>query len=182
MASTVMAWKMAVVVMSIRLKTWVPRLPVPAEGVLPGDPALLVRGGAERQVGLAEQPVVGDDAVPGRVDTRKAGAHLPVHGDRGPGQDQRGEHDRVGAHDPLQRADPVPEIGADGLDGDVDHADVELHDRDPSEAATGPKLADVTGWIEQMHLGSTATADTFVPAARTGRNELLDAGDNAALA
>ena len=40
-------------------------LPVPAEGVLPGDPALLVRGGAQRQVCLAEQPMMGDHAVPG---------------------------------------------------------------------------------------------------------------------
>ena len=45
-----------------------------------------------------------------------------------------------------------------------------------------PKLADVTGRIEPVHLGSTATADTFVPVARTGRQELLDAGDNAAFA
>jgi hypothetical protein len=48
--------------------------------------------------------------------------------------------------------------------------------------SSGPKLAEVTGRIEQMHLGSTATADTFVPVARTGRQELLDAGDNAAFA
>ena len=47
-------------------------LPVPAEGVLPGDPALLVRGGAQRQVGLAEQPVVGDRRSPRRR-TRPAG-------------------------------------------------------------------------------------------------------------
>lgn len=33
-----------------------------------------------------------------------------------------------------------------------------------------------------MHCGSTATADTFVPVARSGRRELLDAGDNAAFA
>jgi hypothetical protein len=33
-----------------------------------------------------------------------------------------------------------------------------------------------------VHLGSTATADTFVPAARTGRQEPLDTGDNAAFA
>jgi hypothetical protein len=44
----------------------------------------------------------------------------------------------------------------------------------------GPKLADVTGRIEQIHLGSTAVADTFVPVARAGRQGLLDAGDNAA--
>ena len=47
----------------------------PAEGVLAGDPALLVRGGAQRQVGLAEQPVVGDHAVPGGAHVRQAGAH-----------------------------------------------------------------------------------------------------------
>jgi len=42
-------------------------LPVPAAGVLAGDAALLVRGGAERQVSLAEEPVPGDGAVPGGV-------------------------------------------------------------------------------------------------------------------
>ena len=79
------------------LTTWVPRLPansrLPPAGVLPGDPALLVRGGAERQVGLAEQPVVGDHAVAGRVDAGQAGPHRRVHADRaagaegGPGAD-----------------------------------------------------------------------------------------------
>ena len=33
-----------------------------------------------------------------------------------------------------------------------------------------------------MHCGSTATADAFVPVARSGRRELLDAADNAAFA
>jgi hypothetical protein len=33
-----------------------------------------------------------------------------------------------------------------------------------------------------MHCGSTATADTFVPVAWSGRRELLDAGYNAAFA
>jgi hypothetical protein len=33
-----------------------------------------------------------------------------------------------------------------------------------------------------MHCGSTATADAFVPVARSGRRKLLDAGDNAAFA
>ena len=60
-------------------------LPVPAEGVLPRDPALLVGGGAERQVGLAEQPVVGDHAVAGSEHVGEIGAHAPVHGDRAPG-------------------------------------------------------------------------------------------------
>jgi hypothetical protein len=46
----------------------------------------------------------------------------------------------------------------------------------------GMKLADVVGRIEAMRLGSTATADVFVPVARSGRQELLDAGDNAAFA
>jgi hypothetical protein len=36
--------------------------------------------------------------------------------------------------------------------------------------------------MHTMHCGSTATADTFVPVARSGRRELLDAGDNAAFA
>ena len=64
-------------------------LPVPAERVLAGDPALLVRGGAERQVGLAEQAVVGDDAVARRVDVRQAGPHAPVHRDRAPDAKRR---------------------------------------------------------------------------------------------
>ena len=36
--------------------------------------------------------------------------------------------------------------------------------------------------MHTMHCGSTATADAFVPVARSGRRELLDAGDNAAFA
>ena len=59
-------------------------LPVPAERVLAGHPALLVRGGAERQVRLAGEPVVGDDAVPRREDVRQIGPHAPVHRDRAP--------------------------------------------------------------------------------------------------
>ena len=75
------------------LTTWVPRLPansrLPAERVLARDAALLVRGGAERQVGLAEQPVMGDHAVPGGEHVGEIGPHAPVHGDRAPGP-QRG--------------------------------------------------------------------------------------------
>ena len=52
-------------------------LPAAAAGVLPGDAALLVGGGAERQVGLAEQPVVGDHAVAGGVDVRAARSASP---------------------------------------------------------------------------------------------------------
>jgi hypothetical protein len=44
----------------------------------------------------------------------------------------------------------------------------------------GRKLADMVGRIEPAHLGSTATVDTFIPAARSHRQELLDAGENAA--
>lgn len=36
--------------------------------------------------------------------------------------------------------------------------------------------------MHTMHCGSAATADAFVPVARSGRRELLDAGDNAAFA
>jgi hypothetical protein len=60
-------------------------LAVPAGGVLPGDPSLLVRGGSQGQVGLAEEPVVGDDAVPGGEDVRQAGAHHPVDVNRAAG-------------------------------------------------------------------------------------------------
>ena len=34
--------------------------------------------------------------------------------------------------------------------------------------------------MHTMHCGSTATADAFVPVARSGRRELHDAGDNTA--
>ena len=57
-------------------------LPVAAEGVLPGDPALLVRGGAQRQVGFAEQPVVGDHAVPGGEHIGQVCPHAAVDRDR----------------------------------------------------------------------------------------------------
>ena len=40
-------------------------MPSPPERILASDPALLMRGGAERQIGLAEQAVVRDDAVTG---------------------------------------------------------------------------------------------------------------------
>ena len=43
-----------------------------AEGVLACDASLLVRGGAEWEVGLAEESVVGDDAVSGREDVGQA--------------------------------------------------------------------------------------------------------------
>jgi hypothetical protein len=46
----------------------------------------------------------------------------------------------------------------------------------------GKKPADVVGRIEQMHLGSTATADAFALVTRSSRQELLDAGENAAFA
>jgi hypothetical protein len=89
------------------------KLPVPAEGVFPGDPALLVGDGAERQIGLAEQPVVGDHAVPGgehvRHDSegvahRVQQVHPIVGAERtGPGQaaDRGPDRDRAGADDEL---------------------------------------------------------------------------------
>lgn len=43
---------------------------VAADRVLARDAALLVGGGAQRQVGDAEQPVVGHDAVAGSPDVR----------------------------------------------------------------------------------------------------------------
>jgi hypothetical protein len=52
----------------------------------------------------------------------------------------------------------------------------------PGSPSPGRKLADVTGRIEQAHLGLTATVDTFVPTARSHRQDLLDAGENAAFA
>src|SRR5262249_54956955 len=57
--------------------------PVPAEGVLPGDPPLFVGGRAQRQVGFAEQAVVGDHAVPGGEHIPHVRPHLPVPRDRG---------------------------------------------------------------------------------------------------
>ena len=56
-----------------------------AEGVLAGDPALLVGGRSEREVAGAEEAVVGDHAVAGREDVGEVGAHLPVDDDRSPG-------------------------------------------------------------------------------------------------
>jgi hypothetical protein len=75
-------------------------LAAPAERVLAGDAALLVRGGAEREVGLPEQPVVGGDTVSGGEYVGQAGPHLPVHGDRAvaaEGGSGVGSQARVGA-------------------------------------------------------------------------------------
>ena len=55
-----------------------------AHRVLAGHPALLVGGGAQGQVGEAEEAVMGDHAVPGRVDVGQAGAHVLVHRDGAP--------------------------------------------------------------------------------------------------
>jgi len=57
-------------------------LPAAAQRVLSGDPALLVGGGAERQVSLAEQAMVGDHAVTGGEDVRQAASHTAVDGNR----------------------------------------------------------------------------------------------------
>ncbi len=53
-------------------------LPAAAERVLARDPALLVRGSSERQVGFAEQPVMGDHAVAGGEYVRQIGLHTAV--------------------------------------------------------------------------------------------------------
>ena len=55
-----------------------------AEGVLAGDPALLVGGCSEREVAVPEESVVGDHAVTGGEDVGEVGAHLPVDDDRSP--------------------------------------------------------------------------------------------------
>ena len=57
-------------------------LPVAAEGVLPGDPALLVRSGAQRQVRHPEQPVVSDHAVPSGENIGQVSVHAGVDRDR----------------------------------------------------------------------------------------------------
>ena len=91
-----------------------------AHDVVAGDPTLLVRCGAERQVtGLVEQPVVGVGAVAGRPDTVDAGAHLAVDRDRagsseleadfpgepGGGVDSRGDQDQPGPQPPTVEDD-----------------------------------------------------------------------------
>ena len=53
-----------------------------AERVFAGDASLLVRGRPERDVRLAEQPVMGDDTVAGCEDVGEVRAHLAVDGDR----------------------------------------------------------------------------------------------------
>ena len=99
-------------------------LPVAAERVLPGDPALLVRGGAQRQVRFAEQPVVGDHAVPGGEHIGQAGPHPAVDRDRaldaerGPGFGRQGG---VGAdadddQDHVGRPGHGRAVGCGGLD------------------------------------------------------------------
>lgn len=68
------------------MTTWVPRLSAnswaPPSAVLGGDAALLVRGGPEWEVGVAEQAVVGDGAVAGGEHVGQVGAHEAVDGYR----------------------------------------------------------------------------------------------------
>ena len=107
-----------------------------AEGVLSRDPALLVRGGAERQVGLAEQPVMGDHAVARGEHVGQVGPHAPVHRDRAPGPERGpGAGGEAG-------------VGADA-DDDQNHAGLPGHrraiscgglDLEPSRFATGAGL------------------------------------------
>jgi hypothetical protein len=105
-------------------------LPAPAQGVLPGDAALLVRGRAEREVSVAEQPVVCGDAVPGSEDVWQAGAHLPVHGHRAlraeagaggsgqPGVGADAHHDQDHVHG-AGHGMPVLAAGGNGQPGDA---------------------------------------------------------------
>jgi copper chaperone CopZ len=71
-----------------------------AERVLPGDASLLVGGGAERKVGLAGQPVMGDDAVAGGEDAGHGGVHLPVYGDGFAGAKRSAGAGRTGIRSP----------------------------------------------------------------------------------
>jgi hypothetical protein len=57
-------------------------LPPAAESVLAGEPALLVRRGAKRQVCLAEKPVMRDDAVTCGQGVWQAGLHGRIYLDR----------------------------------------------------------------------------------------------------
>ena len=54
---------------------------VAAQSVLPGDAALFVRGGAQRQPGQAEQAVMGVHAVTGGEDIGQVGSHRLVDDD-----------------------------------------------------------------------------------------------------
>ena len=88
-------------------------LPPAAQSVLAGYPALLMRGRAERQVGFAQQPVVGDDAVSGGEHVGQAGPHRSVDRDGLPAAGRRaGRHRecRIGP-DPGADQDHVGEYG-----------------------------------------------------------------------
>ena len=55
--------------------------PVPTEGVLAGDPALLVGRGPERKIGRPDQAVVRVHAVTGREDIGQIGPHSAIDRD-----------------------------------------------------------------------------------------------------
>ncbi len=60
---------------------WLPRMVGLMVVGFGGDAALIVRSSAQRVVGFAEQPVVSDHAVSGRMDIRQPGPHHPVADD-----------------------------------------------------------------------------------------------------
>ena len=68
-------------------------LPITAECVLAGYPTLLVGGGAEWQVGLAQQSVVGDHAVAGGEHVGEIRPHVAVDGNRALGANGRAGFD-----------------------------------------------------------------------------------------
>ena len=146
--------------------------------VLPRDPALLVRGGAERQVGLAEQPVVGDHAVAGRVDARQPRPHAPVHSDRAAGAEAGPGADGEGGF----RADPGHHQDKPGVHGDRRAAGRDRLDAQRGGLA-GPGAADLPyrgagehGHAAGFQLGADQGAELAVDGGQH-LGELLELGD-----
>ena len=90
------------------------------------SPQTAEASGEDREAG--DEHALGPDPVP----------------ERPRAEDEGGEGDRVGVDHPLQRADVAAQGGADRPDGDVDDADVELHDREP-EAGGGQRQSAAMG-------------------------------------
>ena len=86
----------------------------------------------------AEERGEGEDAEPDREDAPPA---EPV-AERARGEQEGGEHQRVGVDDPLQAGEAGVEFPLDVGQGDVDDGDVEQqHERRDRDQDEGPPLA-----------------------------------------
>jgi hypothetical protein len=82
--------------------------------------------------GLGARPHATEAATNSASPTPNARRAQPI-GERPGGQQQRGKHQRVAVHDPLQPGHPAAKVAADSRQGDVDDHRVERDHEKPEQ-------------------------------------------------